>query len=342
MSERNNIICNFYRFVVFCSMSGIRKKLHQMIDVSSLELKTESAGDDMNIGIIGAGKVGCSMGKYMKEQGLTVAGYFSRHRESSEHAGTFTETKVFEHLEDMIQECDILCIATPDDVIGVVWEELRQIAALDESALPFQNKIICHFSGSLSSAVFSGIEDTGAVGCSVHPMYAFSDKFTSFQKLNTVWFTMEGQEEALSVMEKILTSMGNQVLKIASDKKALYHCSASIVSNFVVALVQTGLDMLERCGISEKMGRELFGPLICNNIESMLCSGCEAALTGPIERNDCQTVKKHLEILCAEYGKESRESMVYRLLGGQVLSVAGSKNPQRDYKEMKSLFAMAE
>ena len=59
---------------------------------------SERAGDDMEIGMIGAGKVGCSMGKYMIEHGFKVAGYVSRHRESSEQAGTFTGTKVFEDL----------------------------------------------------------------------------------------------------------------------------------------------------------------------------------------------------------------------------------------------------
>lgn len=299
-------------------------------------------GDDMDIGIIGAGKVGCSMGKYMKEQGLSVAGYFSRHRQSSEEAGTFTKTKVFEYLEDMIQECDILCIATPDDVIGNVWEKLRQIADLDVSPLPFHHKIICHFSGSLSSEVFSGIEETGATGCSIHPMYAFSDKFTSYDKLNTVLFTVEGHEKALAVIEKMFTRMGNRVLKIKPDKKGLYHCSASLVSNFVVGLVWMGLNMLRRCGISEEMGWELFAPLIRSNIDTMLRDGCEAALTGPIERDDCQTVKNHLQILSREYGEESTEKMLYQLLGSQVLSVAEDKNPQRNYNEMKSFFEVTE
>lgn len=328
--------------MVSYSSSGIRKKLHQMIDVSSLEFAAESAGDDMKIGIIGAGKVGCSMGKYMKEQGLAVTGYFSKHRESSEQAGTFTGTEIFEQLENMIQACDILCIATPDDVIGTVWEELRQIAASDVSPLPFQNKIICHFSGSLSSAVFSGIDDTGAVGCSVHPMYAFSDKFTSYEQLNTVIFTIEGQEKAVLVMERLLSQMGNRVLKITPDKKALYHCSASLVSNCMIGLFQTGLEMLGRCGISEEMGRELFTPLIQNNVEEMLKNGCEQALTGPIERGDCQTIRNHMKALCGEYGKNSMETGLYQLLGKQVLTVAENKNPQRDYSEIKSSLAMTE
>ena len=80
----------------------------------------------MQIGFIGAGKVGCSIGKYLKEHGRPVAGYVSRHIESSEFAGTFTDTKAFENLQEMTENCDILCITTTDREIGNVWNELQK------------------------------------------------------------------------------------------------------------------------------------------------------------------------------------------------------------------------
>ena len=52
----------------------------------------------MKIGIIGAGKVGCSMGKYFVENGIPVAGFYSRHQESAEQAATFTKTEKFDSL----------------------------------------------------------------------------------------------------------------------------------------------------------------------------------------------------------------------------------------------------
>ena len=42
----------------------------------------------MKIGIIGAGKVGCSIGKYLTEHGFSVAGYCSKSKKSVEEAAT--------------------------------------------------------------------------------------------------------------------------------------------------------------------------------------------------------------------------------------------------------------
>ena len=46
----------------------------------------------MKIGIIGAGKVGCSIGKYLKKHDFSVAGYCSKSKKSVEEAATFTNT----------------------------------------------------------------------------------------------------------------------------------------------------------------------------------------------------------------------------------------------------------
>lgn len=278
----------------------------------------------MEIGIIGAGKVGCSMGKYMREHDLSVAGYFSRQRESSEQAGTFTDTKVFEDLESIVRACDLLLITTPDDVIGSVWEEVRE--------MPVKDKIICHFSGSISSAVFTEIEHTGASGCSIHPMYAFSDKFTSYRQLDTVMFTVEGQDKAVAVVERLLSGMGNRVLNISPEGKELYHCCASLASNFMIGLFQMSLDLLTECGIPEETGQELLTPLVRNNMEAMLQNGTQRALSGPIERGDTGTVQKHLAVL------REKDRQLYKRLGEKVLSVARRKNPERDYRELEQLF----
>ena len=38
------------------------------------------------IGFIGAGKVGVSLGKFFREGGLTVTGYYNRHRDAAQAA----------------------------------------------------------------------------------------------------------------------------------------------------------------------------------------------------------------------------------------------------------------
>ena len=49
----------------------------------------------MKVGFIGAGKVGFSLGKYFKEHGVDVTGYYSRLESSAQSAANFTKTKKY-------------------------------------------------------------------------------------------------------------------------------------------------------------------------------------------------------------------------------------------------------
>lgn len=278
----------------------------------------------MKVGIIGAGKVGCSIGKYLVSQGITVTGYSSKTQESVEVAATFTNTKAYDTDKSLAEESDLIFIATPDDRIVDVWKELTNYS--------IQGKVLCHFSGSLSSVVFSNREDKGVYACSLHPMYAFSDKFTSYKKLNQVMFTAEGDEEALSVVCSVFRGFGNDVAIISSDKKVRYHAAASMISNMMIGLYEKSLQMFLDCGFEREKARKLVEPLVAGNVTKMLADDSKEALTGPIERGDKVTIERHLQQLTRE------EKELYQILGRELLHIAKKKNVNRSYDELDKLF----
>lgn len=81
----------------------------------------------MQIGIIGAGKVGCSVGKYLQENdalrkaGYHITGYAGRRKESVEEAATFTGTTPFYLLSELVKknEYSLCCHAGFTDKDGV-------------------------------------------------------------------------------------------------------------------------------------------------------------------------------------------------------------------------------
>lgn len=264
--------------------------------------------NEIRIGIIGAGRVGCSMGKYLTDKGKTVAGYYSQTYESAAEAAEFTGTDCFRTMEELVTLSDTLFIATPDEQIGAVWDCMKGMS-LDE-------RIICHFSGSLSSDVFKGIGEKKAYGASVHPMLAFRDKFSSYGQLKNCFFTLEGNPYALRQMEELFQGTGNPYCLIRAEDKAKYHCSASVLSNDVLALLDMGFELLEQCGFTEKEAVYAAGALVRGNVENVLENGTLASMTGPIPRGDASTVAKHLDVLAGE------EREVYRLLGKHLLEMA--------------------
>ncbi len=277
----------------------------------------------MRIGIIGAGKVGVTLGKYLTDAGNTVCGFYSRTKTSAAQAADFVKTTLYEDLEDLVKASDTLFITVPDGEIGNVWD---CIAGYD-----LTDKIICHFSGSLSSNVFSGIEHTGAAGVSLHPMYAFSDKFTSYQQFHTACLVTEGDPKALQPVRALFADqLGHAVLQIRTEDKIRYHAAAAMASNGMVALLEIAVRLLAECGFSDQDSLMLLRPLVRNNVAQMLKAGTVDALTGPVERGDIGTVQKHLDAL-----QGGPAECIYRDLGDVLADLAKRKHPEWDDRAMR-------
>lgn len=282
----------------------------------------------MRAGIIGAGKVGFSLGKYLVEHGIPVTGYYSRNPASAKEASEFTETVFFENLADIVKDSDTLFITVPDGVIGDVWDDMGDLTV--------KGKNICHCSGSVSSAVFFNAEDRGAFRYSVHPLYAVSDRYSSWKDLGKAHITIEGSQAHLAETADVFRSLGNRVTIMENpEKKAIYHAAAVMVSNQMAALADLGAQLLTTCGFTREDAETALAPLITGNALKIGQVGPVEALTGPIERGDAQTVRKHLDAMEEENLTEIRE--IYEGLSRVLVEMAEKKHPERDYRNVEKI-----
>ena len=271
----------------------------------------------MRIGFVGAGKVGFSLGKYMSERNVCVSGYYSRELESARQASVFTQSKYYETLEEIIESSDALFLTVPDGAIENVWNSIKTYS--------LTGKFICHCSGVMTSAVFSEIDQMGAFGYSIHPLFAVHSKLQSYQEISQAFFTIEGSKEYIHYWQDFFENLGNPVRVIRSEQKVLYHSAAVFASNMVTGLFETGVHLLMECGFDRESGESALKPLFLHNCLSVSRVGAKDALTGPVERADEKTIQKHLAVL------PEREREIYIRLSEVLTDIAKRKHPERDY-----------
>lgn len=267
----------------------------------------------MKIGFIGAGKVGAAFGTYLTQNGFEVAGYYSRSIESASNSAVLTSGKAYIHIEELVQECEIIVITTPDDAITSVGLFLAQLS------VSWEPKTVMHMSGIHSSACFEPLVQKGATACSLHPMLAFGDYRTAVEALKTVPFTLEGEGEHIIKIKHILKICGNQWTQIQSNQKALYHTAACMLSNYLVTLMDTGLSMLVSAGFEPEQAKVLAEPLVRGTVKNIFSMGTEKALTGPISRGDAGTVALHVKKL-SEF--QENWQTIYKQLGISTVDLA--------------------
>jgi len=284
----------------------------------------ERQDDEMTIGFIGAGKVGFSLGKFFVKGGLPMTGYYSRHRESAQEAALFTETKPYDALAPLIHDSDALFLTVPDGEIASVFQQLRQYE--------LKGKQICHCSGAMTAGeAFPGLDQTGAYGYSIHPLFPISSKRDAYRELSSAFFCLEGEGPHLEQWVERLWGLGAKVHLLPPNCKVRYHAACVAASNLVCALAQMSLELLEGCGFSQQEALSALAPLMRSNLEHLLQDGPTEALTGPVERGDISTVVKHLACLHGE------NEALYRAASRKLTPLAATRHPDRDWGPMNHL-----
>lgn len=269
-----------------------------------------SAGAKVRIGFIGAGKVGCSLARYLRENSAELVGFFSRTHEHAQEAAAFAGGEALEAAVEVARAADITFLTCGDSQLAGVASELA--AALGEAAA---GKVFAHCSGALGSDALAPLREAGGAVCSAHPLYAVSSRFDCWQELGRAWFTLEGDEAAVATVEALLSNCGNHVARIPASEKVRYHAAAVMASNLVVGLYQMASDELVTCGFTPDDAQAALAPLFLGNAEHIAAAGTRASLTGPAARGDQATVDAHLSCLSGDAREVYRQltEVLYRI-----------------------------
>ena len=270
----------------------------------------------MKIGFIGAGKVGYSLSKWINAKHNNVLGIYSKDINDAIDCSRFSISEYYSSMNELICDCDTLFLTVNDDSIKDIVEELIK--------LNVKNKILIHTSGSLSTDVFDKLNN-GNYCYSIHPIYAFNDKYNSYKGLDDVYFTLEGNTKYIDELKNIFN---NKIKIITKENKEQYHLACSLISNMVCGIVNIAEEIFDDIGIDDK---NIFMPLFMNNANNINNLGSLKSLTGPILRGDINTIKKHINNL------DGNELLIYKYLGLHLISMSKKINTNIDYKKLEDL-----
>ncbi len=268
------------------------------------------------VGIIGAGRVGCSLGRYLLECAPMVRGvdFYSATPAHAQEAAEFCGGYARDTAVELVEHAQLVFLTVPDGAIAGSARELAD--ACCNAGVPLAGKVIAHCSGAVVSDALEPLRKAGAAVASCHPLYAVSSRFECWEELGQAWFTLEGDVDATELLEALLATCGNHAVSIPAEQKVRYHAAAVMASNLVVGLYNEAAEQLERCGFEHAEAEAALAPLFLGNAQHIAHDGVEASLTGPAKRGDTQTIERHLSCLSGD----DRE--IYRLLTDVLYRIA--------------------
>jgi len=234
----------------------------------------------MRIAIVGAGKTGRALGRLAfragHEIGPVVCRSMERAREAAAWIGAGRPGTEPEGEE-------LTLVAVPDGEIALVAKALRAP----------EGAVAAHVCAAYGVEVLRPRRPAGAV----HPLRSFGDPEKAVELFPGTACAVDGDPEARGLLEAFVRSIGGRPFAVRTDRKALYHAGAVFASNYLVAALEAALRLLEQAGVERGEALEALLPLAEGTLANARSAGVPGALTGPVERGDAETVRRHAEAL---------------------------------------------
>jgi len=267
-----------------------------------------------SLAIVGAGRVGQSLGRRLRELGWKIGAVVSRTEAGARRAVRFIGAgKACAGLTRQVLSSKNILIATPDDKIENVAQELARIGEEE-----LHGKVVLHTSGALDSTVLAPLRSLSAKVGSLHPLQSFSG--VSVPSLEGRIITIEGEAPAVRVARRIARSLGGTPVVIAGGNKLLYHTAAAMAAGHVLAVEEAATQLLASLGMKRSQAVRGLLPLTRQVLENFERLGPRAAWTGPLSRGDYEVVSAHLNALRAAPNEFAQAYESLNRLAARVLS----------------------
>ncbi len=206
---------------------------------------------------------------------------------------------------------DHVLIAVSDDAIASVADELARGG--------LSSGVVLHTSGAHGPQLLASLAARG-VSCGVlHPLQTIADPVRGVAALQGASFAVGGDAAAVEWAEQLVAAAGGTPLRIRARGFASYHAGAVMASNAVIAAIDAAVVLLGEAGVDERAALHAIRPLCLTSAQNALDIGPVAALTGPVQRGDAETIRTHIAALASS---PRPVADLYRASGHALLDIA--------------------
>jgi len=276
--------------------------------------------------VVGPGRLGSTVLAGLVEAEFTVSAVGVHADADASLSGAIPYVRV----RDAALSADAWWLTVPDD-------EIRGVAARLAEALPGTRRpgapqpLAIHSSGLGSIHLLRPLAEQDVRVLCLHPLQTFAGD-PHAQLLQDVPCAVTAHEERdLLLGEEIASRLGMKPFRLADEQKTLYHLSAVVGCNLLVALESEATRLMDEATGGHE-GLDHLSMLLRTTMANLLDTGDPArALTGPVARGDVSTVRAHLRLLDHE---SPRLAGTYRALSLEALALAA---PRLDDEQVATL-----
>ncbi len=245
----------------------------------------------LDVGVVGAGRVGAVLGAALRLAEHKVVGASGVSDASATRIEALLPGTPRLDPEAVVRAADLVLLTVPDDALGPLVAGLAAVGAWRPG------QIAVHASGLHGLAPLEPAARAGVLPLAIHPAMTFRGTSVDLARLREAVFAVTAPAPVLPIAQALVVEIGGEPVVVAEEDRALYHAGIVHGANHVVALVSQAMGVLRAAGIEDP--GPLLGPLLRASIDGALAEapGAATTLTGPIVRGDIGTISAHVAAL---------------------------------------------
>jgi predicted short-subunit dehydrogenase-like oxidoreductase (DUF2520 family) len=265
------------------------------------------------LAFVGAGRAGRALATAAHEAGYDVVAVASR---TPANAAELAEAVGARHVATAVRAAraaEVTFLTVPDAAVTRVG------ATIAASGMALGGRALVHCSGAHSASALAAARQMAAQVGAVHPLQALTAD-SSPRVLRGTFFSVEADEGLCPTLERMVVDLGGIPFAAPTGDRALYHAAAVLAGNAPLALLARAAGLLETAGVDKAIATEALATLLEGAAGNVRRLGAQAALTGPVVRDDAETVARHLRAL----RNDEASRRLYLLLARDTLALAGT------------------
>lgn len=245
----------------------------------------------LNVGIVGAGRVGAVWGAALRAAGHRVVAASGISDASVTRIEALLSGARHTDPEQVVRMSDLVVLTVPDDDLEEVVVGLAALGAWRPGQLA------AHASGRHGLGVLAAATTVGVVPLAMHPAMTFTGTSIDLARMAQAVFAVSAPATALPIAQALVVEMGGEPMVIDDHVRPEYHAAVVHGANHVATAVVQAAALLRDVGIDAP--DRLLGPLVHASVEGALSDSPDSlvSLTGPVVRGDARTLATHVEAL---------------------------------------------
>jgi predicted short-subunit dehydrogenase-like oxidoreductase (DUF2520 family) len=209
----------------------------------------------LTVGIVGAGRVGRTLGRGLRVAGWRVGPVITRGTATARQAvRAIGDGQAHADLTRQLLAVDLVLVCAPDGEIAGLARRLAELGGKE-----WRGRIVLHASGCLDSRELWPLGECGAATGSLYPVQVLNRRGVT--PLDGCFFEIEGSPTAMRAARRICRDLGGVPLSISTGGKSACYAARCFVCPLLAASFETGTRVLMAQGLTRRQATRVLEPL---------------------------------------------------------------------------------